>query len=164
MSSATPPSVQAIDLESFDPSPEDYRPSESFMRDRKSKFKGIFTGDVIESCFDGEPEFIENHTYDEDYAADVPEKLIRLVGELHECYFGLMIDPIDKTVVNGQVLQVNPVQANLHGPWDGETVQRMGKLAKNHEGKVWNAHRDPRIGNKQRWKPDDQYDDRPHQK
>ena len=146
-----------VDPERFNPSSSDYHATDSFMRSRKGKLEGIFTGDVIRSCFDGEAVIVENHKSDE---PDKPDDLVMMVGEMCECYFGLLLDPENRMVVGAHVLQVNPVQAKMHGPWTKSTIERMQAVSKQHEGKVWNAHKDPRIGNKSKWTPDGKYDDR----
>lgn len=125
----------------FDPDPEDYRPTDNFVRRLRSDLKGIFTGEVIESCFNGNPNRARNDC-------------LMMVGELNDCYFGLIIDPEDRVVVDGNVLQVNPVQASIGDRWTGGAIDRMQSLAKNHRGKIWNAYKDPRIGNKDRWVPE----------
>jgi len=146
-----------VDPDQFNPSSSDYHATDSFMRSRKGELKGIFTGDVIRACFDGEAVVMENHNADD---PDKPDDLIMMVGELYECYFGLLLDPENKMVVGAQVLQVNPVQAKMDGPWQKSTIERMQSVSKQHQGKVWNAHIDPRIGNSSKWRPDEKYDDR----
>lgn len=130
-----------IDLDEFDPEPSEYSPSDSFMSRRKNDLKGIFTGDVIQVCFNGDAEFAENDC-------------ILLIGELNESYFGLIVDPEEKIVVDGHVLQVNPVQARMSDQWTYEAIERMQAVAKQHTGKVWNSYIDPKIGNKERWVPE----------
>lgn len=134
-------SSSGTDLDSFDPDVEDYHATSNFMNRRKGDLDGVFTGDVIQACFDGELHEGENDC-------------VVMVGELHECYFGLVLDPEEQLVVDGKVLQINPVQASMSGHWDHRVIKNMQTLAKQHEGKIWNAHKDPRIGNKQRWVPE----------
>lgn len=169
------PSIEEeIESGDFNPSPEEYSPTENFMRARKNHLDGIFKGDVIKACFNGIPELVENHKYEQQFdddslsdgPIDYPRYLVMMVGEISECYFGLLLDPDNKQVITGHVLQANPVQAmrategdtNSVRLWESDAVKRMAKLAKSHEGEVFNAYIDPHEGNQERWIDDRKHD------
>jgi len=134
-----------IDACSFDPDVGDYSPTSKFTTQTKNKLKGIIDGDVIGACFAGDVE----PAYGEDN--------VMMVGRLHDCVFGLVLDTEQKNVVVAHVLQCNPVQARISGKWDEKTIERMQELSKNHQGKVWQGYDDPKIGNKSYWAPDREY-------
>lgn len=134
--------TMAVDEESFNPSPADYSPSQSFARKRKSQLEGIFTGAVIRACFDGIPR------------PAYGENTVMMVGRLYESVFGIVLDTVEKVVVTGHVLQCNPVQASCSGEWTGAAIERMEDITKEHQGKIWNGYDDPRIGNSTRWVPE----------
>lgn len=132
-----------IDADTFEPEASDYSPTQSFQTDRRSKFKGIFNGEVVRACFDGEVE----PAYGEDN--------VMLVGRLHECVFGLVLDTESHVVVTGHVLQCNPVQARMSGVWSERAIERMQSLSGSHREGVWNGYDDPHVGNSVPWTPDD---------
>jgi len=138
-------------LDSFHPDKSVYSAADSFVRHRRGRLEGIFTTAVVDACFQGEAEPARNDC-------------IRMVGRHHECIFGLIVDPETQLVIDGQVLQVNPVQARLSDEWDADAVERMQAVSKHYTGKVWNAREDLRIGNSQKWTPDDEYDWREYER
>lgn len=148
-----------FDLDAFDPHPRDYSRAGNFVNQMKREAKGIFTGKVIRACFDGEPRFVENYNYGKpdweqppNIPDELPSHLIMMVNEIDdsECYFGLLIDPLNNKVVSGHVLQVSLVEANQVTEdnsnlrlWDTDAIQQMADIVKKHEGKVRNAFIDP---------------------
>lgn len=148
------------EVDALNPDPEEYHPTDNFLSKRKTVQRGIFTGDVIRACFEGDVCEIGEHTQDVVMDDEHDGYIVMLVGELAECYFGLFVNPVEKVVIEGHVLQVNPVQAAISGHWSKASIETMQGLSKEHEGKVWNSYIDPYIGNSSPWSPDDEYDDR----
>ena len=154
------------------PTANEYSPTENFLRDRKTRLKGIFNGTVIAACFNGHAEYIENYKYQSDFQplhgapGEYPEELIMMVGEIEQSYFGLLLDPLNKRVITGHVLQVNAVEAaratepGTHSLrlWEPDAIDRMQRLAAQHEGKVRNAYIDPRLGESEKWVDDREHD------
>lgn len=134
-----------IDVDDFEPSPRDYSMSVSFQTDRRSKFEGIFNGDVVVACFGGEIEPARG------------DGNVLMVGRVDENVFGLVLDTEKRMVVTGHVLQCNPVQARLSGLWNERAIGRMESLSKNHRGRVWNGYDDPKTGNSVPWSPKDDH-------
>lgn len=134
-----------VDTDAFDPDPNDYSPTQSFQKDRRTKLEGIFNGKVVSSCFDGDIE----PAYGEDN--------VLLVGRLHECVFGLVLDTESCVVVTGHVLQCNPVQARMSGVWSEDAIQRMESVSGTHQDGMWNGYDDPHVDNSVPWTPDANY-------
>lgn len=146
----------------LNPEPHEYSPTNNFLTKRNTKQKGIFTSPVIEACFDGDVEEVPESEQQLWVGEDHDGYVAMLVGEVAECYFGLVVNPVEKVVIEGHILQVNPVQASMSGVWSKKAIEGMQRLTKEHEGGVWNSYINPYIGNSEKWTPDDKYDDRQH--
>lgn len=147
---------------SFEPEPESYTMTSYFhaQTNRPSKAKGVFKGKVIRACFDGTPMLLENYLYgkpDYERPASAPDELashlVLMAAEIDDSdtWFGLLLDPVNKTVVSGHVLQVSPVLAsqvpeegmNSVPLWTEEEIERMKRICYEHNGSVRNAFDDP---------------------
>ena len=118
---------------------ERYTASEHFLElARSNKAEGVFVTPVIEACFEG-------RTAPTD---DEKEHTALLLGELHECEFGLVVDYENEAVITGHVYFVNGVKAYESGVWDAETIDRMRDLRR---------RRNPYTGNKREWYDADFY-------
>ncbi|ACM58499.1 hypothetical protein [Halorubrum lacusprofundi] len=90
-----------------------------------------------------------------------------MVNEIADAdtFFGLLLDPLNKTVVSGHVLQVSVVQATQVTEegrslrlWNQSEIDRMTSIVKEHEGRVRNAFIDPYEGQSDHWVDDRDYD------
>jgi len=89
-----------------------------------------------------------------------PSHLVMMVNEIADAdtFFGLLLDPLNKTVVSGHVLQVSVVQATQVTEegrslrlWNQSEIDRMTSIVKEHEGRVRNAFIDPYEGQSDGW-------------
>lgn len=126
-----------VDTENVDVQPEDFTASNAFREEsRHGDLSGIFQGEVIRECFDGEARNLK----------DGKEDTVLLVGEIHGCKFGLVTDLDSRVVITGWVLSCDSVEAYQSGLWSAETIQKMGSIQHDH----WAEE-----GNKQVWKGSD---------
>jgi len=97
----------------------------------------------------------------------LPSHLVMMVNEIADAdtFFGLLLDPLNKTVVSGHVLQVSVVQATQVTEegrslrlWNQSEIDRMTSIVKEHEGRVRNAFIDPYEGQSDHWVDDRDYD------
>ncbi|ACM58884.1 hypothetical protein Hlac_3364 (plasmid) [Halorubrum lacusprofundi ATCC 49239] len=165
-----------FDLVAFTPSPRDYDASSNFLDQNRDprKAKGVFKSRVIKACFDGKPRLVENYNfgkpeYEQPRSApeQLPSHLVMMVNEIADAdtFFGLLLDPLNKTVVSGHVLQVSVVQATQVTEegrslrlWNQSEIDRMTSIVKEHEGRVRNAFIDPYEGQSDHWVDDRDYD------